>query len=374
MLGHYMTDKKEFSLYKHLSGKAQLKLFSAIFFTFAPLALMSVSQIGSGMPWQLVAVWLLSSGLIAVGWAYSFIRDRRFLFLVIPFQGLSIYFQMVLGLHYEASKPTIFVTGFLAVLLIVIGYIFYVSFINGEGMRSYRLQTEINLAKDIHDHLVPEIIYSNEKVDIYGNSIAAGEVGGDLLDLVEKDGAIYSFVADVSGHGVRAGVMMGMLKSAIRMQMRRLETGPNLVDSINDVLYELKRPDMFATFAGVLIGKDGAFSYINAGHLPILHYSKSTQKIHLYDSTYPPLAVLPGQNFGGINIKAFTGDLLILVTDGFVEVFDKNDHEFGFERIEEIVMKNCNQPLKEIYGILSIETTKFGSQSDDQTFLAVRVK
>jgi hypothetical protein len=368
-----MPDKIEFSLYKHLSGKAQLKLFSAIFFTFAPLALMSITTFGTEMPRPLFAFWLLSSGVIAVGWAYSFIRNIKIMFVIIPLQILIIVAQIFLGIHYGLPRPEMSITGALMVTLIVVGYVFYVSFINGEGMRSYRLQTEINLAKDIHDHLVPEINYSNEKVDIYGYSVAAGEVGGDLLDLVKKDGAVYSFVADVSGHGVRAGVMMGMLKSAIRMQMHSSEIGTNPVDAINDVLYELKRPDMFATFAGLLIGKDSSFSYINAGHPPILHFSKSAKKIQQYESSYPPLAVLPGQNFGSINIKALSGDLLILVTDGFVEVFDKSDNEFGIERIEEILMTNYEKPLKEIYEILSNETTKFGRQSDDQTFLAIRV-
>ncbi len=369
-----MKEKTDFSLYKHLSAKAQLKLFAAIFFTFAPLALLSVSRVGAGMPWQLVSVWLLSSGLIAVGWAFSFIRDRRFLFLVIPLQGLSIYIQMVLGMHYGVSRPTIFVTGFLALLLIVIGYIFYVSFINSEGMRSYRLQTEINLAKDIHDHLVPPISFSNERVEICGVSIAAGEVGGDLLDLIDKNGTINCFVADVSGHGVRAGVMMGMMKSAIRMKMLQPGSHLNFVDTLNDVLYELKRPDMFATFAGLQIDRSGKFSYVNAGHLPVLHFHQAGGKLSKLDSTYPPLAVLSGLAFNGIDLQVSKGDLLVLVTDGFIEIFDKAGEEFGLGRLEKVLLENCQKPIKDIYDAAIKETSKFGPQSDDQTMLLIRIK
>jgi serine phosphatase RsbU (regulator of sigma subunit) len=143
---------------------------------------------------------------------------------------------------------------------------------------------------------------------------------------------------------------------------------------LNDVLYELKRPDMFATFAGLHISRTGEFTYVNAGHLPILHFQHLTKQIHKLDSTYPPLAVLPGQPFDGVKISVQSGDLLVLVTDGFVEVFDKNEQEFGQVRIENTILKHAGKPIKEIYDNLVTETLKFGSQSDDQTFLAIRVK
>ncbi len=374
ILKSYMTEKIEFSLYKHVPAKAQIKLFAAIFFTFAPLALLTTSPIGAGMPWQLLTVWMLFSGIIAIGWAFSFIRNLKFLFLVIPLQLVFISTQMALGMHYRVPQPTIYVAGFLTMALIVIGYIFYVSYINSEGARSFRLQTEINLAKDIHDHLVPPINFSNDKVEIYGISVAAGEVGGDLLDLVQKDGVINCFVADVSGHGVRAGVMMGMMKSAIRMKMIDPEVEPKFVDLLNDVLYELKRPDMFATFAGIRIDNAGKISYINAGHQPIFHYIKSGKRLSKMESTYPPLAVLPGLKFEAIEMNATTGDLLVLITDGFEEVFDKQGNVFGLERLQEVLLANADKPLKEIYETVVVETAKFGAQSDDQTLLAIRIK
>ncbi len=77
----------------------------------------------------------------------------------------------------------------------------------------------MRLARQIHETLVPPIDYEDERIEVFGLSRASAAMGGDLVDLVHRDGSLDVYLADVSGHGVRAGVVMGMLKAAIRMRL-----------------------------------------------------------------------------------------------------------------------------------------------------------
>src|SRR5579875_2389390 len=103
-----------------------------------------------------------------------------------------------------------------ASVLIGAGYgLFLYSFIT-EGRRYYDTLTEIRLAGAIHRSLVPEIQTVVNPFEFYGCSWPSGEVSGDLVDLVQYNRGWFAYVADVSGHGVPAGVLMTMVKSAAR--------------------------------------------------------------------------------------------------------------------------------------------------------------
>ena len=104
---------------------------------------------------------------------------------------------------------------------IAAGYTLFVMFFTREGSRYYALHTELSLARAIHRELVPPISRQIGDYEFRGVSIPSGEVGGDLVDVVDHDeGAAWTaYVTDVSGHGVPSGVLMGMIKSAMRMAL-----------------------------------------------------------------------------------------------------------------------------------------------------------
>ena len=107
-----------------------------------------------------------------------------------------------------------------------------------------------------------------------GVSLPSGDVGGDLVDVVDhaNDAAWTAYVTDVSGHGVPSGVLMGMIKSAMRMALVAPVPLEALLDRLNDVLFELKPPQMYATFAALRRDGRDELSFTLAGHLPILHW------------------------------------------------------------------------------------------------------
>jgi len=82
---------------------------------------------------------------------------------------------------------------------------------------TFAAHTEIELASRIQQQLVPPIQATVGSFEAYGVSLPSGTVGGDLIDLIQADGLLCAYVADVAGHGVAAGVMMSMVKTAVRM-------------------------------------------------------------------------------------------------------------------------------------------------------------
>src|SRR5215472_584620 len=88
------------------------------------------------------------------------------------------------------------------------------------GLDSLRMQTELSLAHGIQATLVPTVSFQNAAFEVYGKSLPSAEMGGDLIDVIESNGNLLVYVADVSGHGLEAGQLMGMLKTALRVSLQ----------------------------------------------------------------------------------------------------------------------------------------------------------
>jgi hypothetical protein len=115
--------------------------------------------------------------------------------------------------------------GLLIIVFILLSHGWFGTFFQMEGKRYFAAHTEIELASRIQQQLVPLVELSTEHLEIYGVSIPSGAVGGDLIDAVEANGLVCACVVDVAGHGVAAGVLMSMVKTAVRMHFHDKLTG-----------------------------------------------------------------------------------------------------------------------------------------------------
>lgn len=95
--------------------------------------------------------------------------------------------------------------------------------------------------------------------------------------MFQTDRGWIAYIADISGHGVAPGVVMGMVKSAARMQLSSTEESAALLEHLNSVLIPIKKPEMFVTFA-YLAWNGERLQYSLAGHPPILHYHALTRR------------------------------------------------------------------------------------------------
>lgn len=298
--------------------------------TFAPLMLMTVTPVRP-LPAATVAVWFAISGVCAVLWALAGTLSRKLFLVAAPAQALAamaIAGQWLGPLSIRASGVNWF--GLIAVLCIAGGYACFVTYIIVHGRRAIALSFEMTLAARIHRSLVPEIALSSGPFEIAGRSVASGVMGGDVMDArTLADGSIQALVADVSGHGVRAGIVMAMVKAAIESFESRgsEETGgariTALAGELNRVLVRLTEPDMFVTAAIVHVGRGGEYHALLAGHPPILHRSGERSGIPCAPAPVGadglPLGIIDELDAIVVTGQLRAGESIVLYSDGLTE-------------------------------------------------------
>lgn len=252
-----------------------------------------------------------------------------------------------------------------------LGYACFVYVSISEGRRYFRVHAEMTLAKEIHQVLVPAIQAKMGGFEFYGLSAASGEVGGDLIDLAGPEDHFVAYVADVSGHGVAPGVVMGMVKSASRMLLTTGGNSEQLMPRLNEVLYPLKKPDMFVTFCFVAKNGNGLRLGL-AGHPSILQYSAKTGEVRPWECLNMPLGILPEGKFQTSEIAAEPGDLFALYTDGLLETANVKGEEFGLNRLKAELQRHGKESLETICRSLQESVAKHGAQFDDQSLLLIR--
>jgi serine phosphatase RsbU (regulator of sigma subunit) len=249
----------------------------------------------------------------------------------------------------------------------------FVKFIRQQATTTFRLLTEMSLAQQIHASLTKPVSLRTARFEVFGQSNASSEMGGDVLDVVQTNGRLALFLGDVSGHGVRAGVVMGMVKSAIRMKLQSSHALDELLNDLNAVVGELAHPGMFVTFAAMQLDESDLARVVLAGHLPIMHYRAGDRTWSEIEADHPPLGVVPGETFRLFQVPYAPGDLFVVVTDGLMEVFDRNGAPLGWQGIRRVLEDGAaERPLAEIAAHVFTTVRDFGPQVDDQSILLIR--
>jgi sigma-B regulation protein RsbU (phosphoserine phosphatase) len=256
------------------------------------------------------------------------------------------------------------------VAMIASGWALALTLINREGQRFFRVQTEMRLAGEIHQALVPTIDTRIGDFEFYGVSRPSGMVGGDLVDVLSGDGRWLAYVVDVSGHGVSSGVLMAMIKSAIHTALRFRPKTDGLLEAVNWVLCSLKATNMFATCGLIAFSPEYGLRYALAGHLPILRLRD--QAIDMLSEGNLPLGIVPEGKFEAKPCEMRKGDVLVVVTDGLTEVSGQDGEEHGFRHISQALRDHGDRPSKEIAGQILDSTNGRRAPSDDQSLLIVR--
>jgi phosphoserine phosphatase RsbU/P len=360
--------------WKYIPFRRYLIFVSAIFFLFSGIGFI-IDLLSEGSYSELLLfINVFYSGLVAVFYVYSFSRNLKFL----PF---TIFFQIVVGINIWKETNQLLLTEFpqraffdaIGILVtMVLGYILLIIFINKEGIRNLRLHAEMNLAQDLHSNLVPKIEIFNNHFEIFGISNPTDEVGGDLIDFFENETSLTCYIADVSGHGVAAGSLMGMFKSAIRVLLNKDEPLGSILSETSKTIYNLKKKNMFLTCAFLKFNSNYTVEYSTAGHLPILKLSNDSNNFEELIIKHLPIAATKDINFRTSSTVYNKNDLFILLTDGITETTDKKDEDFGMEKVKQIILNNRHDELSHIYEKINKKLASYGKQNDDQSILLIR--
>ena len=250
---------------------------------------------------------------------------------------------------------------------------FLLIFAGTEGVASVRMQTELSLAHGIQATLVPAVSFQNANFELYGKSIPSTEMGGDLIDVIESDGGLVAYVADISGHGLPAGQLMGMLKTAMRLAVKFRQIPVAALESVDRVLPDLKEPEMYATLALLRFDGSREAEYAVAGHPPILHYRHGSRDTARLSMEQLPLGLIPGGSYASKRAFYSPRDLFLMLTDGITEVANARDEEFGLTRLQELLTQHATRALPELWDLIMREVRQYGRQQDDQSLLLLRV-
>jgi Stage II sporulation protein E (SpoIIE) len=357
-----------------------------VFFIFALTGIATDIFDAGRQPADKFIVNIIFAGCIAMTYAIAgFTLRQKFWIAFFPILAAQLFIGSLIA-KYFPNNPTptqmdsaaiaafekrLAVDGWAIIIATVIGYVCFLLLNIKEGRRYFRVQAEIELATEVHRILVPPIETRLGAWEFYGRSSPSGDVGGDLIDLAGDADNWVAYVADVSGHGVAPGVVMGMVKSAARMLLSSGDDATHLAPRLNEVIYPLKRPDMFVTFCFLAKTREGLRLGVS-GHPAILHFSARTNDVVQYEAANMPLGILPEGEFASTSIEAEPGSLFALYTDGFVECANAAGEEYGVQRLQAEFQKNGNRPLADIHTALVTSLRQHGVQFDDQSLLLIR--
>jgi len=239
-----------------------------------------------------------------------------------------------------------------------------------------KLQEEMRLANEIQINLLPKHQPVYEGYDIAGKSIPAKEVGGDYYDFIEtKDGKLAFCLADISGKGIPASLLVANLQATLRGQILLEKGCKECVTFANELLYLNTAPNKFATlFDGYVDNKKNEITYCNAGHNNPILLSKDN-KITRPDVGGLIVGIAPGVQYEDATINFDSGDILVIFSDGITEAMNKNEEEYEEERFIELIKKNKEKSAEELIKIIIKEITAYcegQEQMDDMTLIVIK--
>lgn len=239
------------------------------------------------------------------------------------------------------------------------------------------LESELSVASQIQEQLLPKELLIIEGYKFNAFHIQCKQVGGDLYDIARlDDGRILFLLADVSGKGMGAALLASNILASFRILYNTKDF--NLLDAtchVSKQLLTFTRPGDFATlFIGLLNPKIGTLQYVNAGHNPPI-IMRDNGKVEYLEASGIPIGALDlavwKEETLNLNIK----DLLLVFTDGIPEAVNKQDEQFGDDRLVKSVQKCRDQSPEELTESIMNEVIRFignNPRSDDITMMILR--
>jgi serine phosphatase RsbU (regulator of sigma subunit) len=250
-----------------------------------------------------------------------------------------------------------------------------------EALERARLESELETARKIQERLLPDEMPEFLGFEIAGTSLPSQQVGGDYFDFLDIGaGQLGIAIADVSGKGMPAALLMANLQASLHAQVIKPGNVSEVISRINNQLVRSTDPNMFATFFyGILDRSRSTFTAANAGHNPPLLF-RDKDTIERLEAGGLVLGFLPDQKYLQQIVRIEPGDIIVLYTDGITEAVGASGEKisenlFGEERLIDVVRSHKKKSAREIQsailGAISAHTANL-PQSDDITLVVIK--
>jgi phosphoserine phosphatase RsbU/P len=238
------------------------------------------------------------------------------------------------------------------------------------------MERQLQIAREVQGGLLPARAPVVAGYDIAGLNLPAFDIGGDYFDYFPlEDGRLGLVIADVSGKGVSAALLMATFRAALRSEVRKGQPIPDTIEDVHRTLVESMDTSRFVTAVyGILDPGAATFTYLNCGHNPPLLIRSDGAREYLRTGRRA-VGMLGSQPTPACVVSLGPGDTMVLYTDGVVEAADADQSEFGLTGLADAVARATSRPADDIIGALVGATRAHGGRDHyDDDFTVVVVK
>jgi predicted permease len=254
--------------------------------------------------------------------------------------------------------------------------------LNQRALEQEKLRRELELAADVQRRLLPPEPPASKVATLAAFSLPARTVGGDYYDFLEQPGdQVGIAIADVSGKGIAAALLMSVVQASLRAVAAESEVSlSQLAVKLNGFLYRSSGTNKYATFFYAQIDQKALrLRYVNAGHNPPYLVRQTDSGVDIMELKVggTVLGLFPEVEYEEAGVDLRTGDLFVAFTDGVTEALNPNGEEFGDERLKNMLCGTVGAPAQDIASKLRDTMQQWigdAEQHDDLTVVVMAVK
>lgn len=234
-----------------------------------------------------------------------------------------------------------------------------------ERLERERMERELALATEIQQKFQPSAPPIVPGFELQGISFSCYEIGGDYYDFIQRENEkMLVALGDVSGKGTAAALLMSSLHAAIHAQIAARTPLLETVDAVNKYLAENTPPNRFVTlFVAELDQRDGTLTYVNAGHNPPL-VARADGTVEQLASGGFPLGIIHDATYEIGQTHLRSGEALVIYSDGVNETVNRQDEEFGMERLAAVVKENLHRTASGLRDRIESALSEFANGAD----------
>jgi serine phosphatase RsbU (regulator of sigma subunit) len=245
---------------------------------------------------------------------------------------------------------------------------------------AHQLEAAMEFGRRIQKGFLPEALPSVPGYEVSSWWQPAEFVSGDYYDWFQLSNGQMAFViGDVSGHGLGPSLIMASLRAMLHVLAKTVSEPDRIVDLVSESIMDDLKQGHFVTFLLVTLNPSNHEArFANAGHAPALHLDAGSGVFSRLKATRLPLG-LPNVSPAKFDPHVFLlpGDLIVMGTDGCIEVHNEDDDMFGTERLEEVILEHHHKSADEIVAAVRDAVQAFHGRPlppDDSTLMIIKRK
>jgi phosphoserine phosphatase RsbU/P len=303
-------------------------------------------------------------------------RDKIYFVLFLLICGLLMYLGHDSALGSEITAWTLTFGGSVAAAVLLAAIYRFRSELSASRQELARKQSELYFANKVQRELFPQQLPQVGELEFAAACNPASGISGDYYDTLSlPNGHLVFAIADISGKGISAAILMANLQALLRVVSASAQDPVEVCTKVNQHLHQVTDTSRFATmFYGDWSPETKTVRYVNAGHNP--PFLLRGTEIQTLDHGGIPLGIMPASKYEMGEISLIPGDLLVLYSDGITEAGINSGEEFGVKRLESLVTSLKQRPLAEIQASVLDAVSRWANAppEDDVTLMLVRAK